>query len=106
MLASLDEARLQDVMQRIRFVPLTRNTPKTVEELTELIETGRSRGYYVNAEHSIEGLTTLSAAFTWQQTTYIVTIAAPSARISARLDEVGSLLLDACHRLEMRKAHV
>jgi DNA-binding IclR family transcriptional regulator len=105
LLASLDEARLQDVMQRIRFVPLTRNTPKTVEALTELIETGRRRGYYVNAEHSIEGLTTLSAAFTWQQTTYIVTIAAPSPRISSRLDEVGSLLLNACHRLEMRNAH-
>ncbi len=104
LLASLDEARLQDVLERIRLVPLTRNTPKTVEALCELIDEGRRRGYYVNAEHSIEGLTTLSASFTWQQTLYIVTIAGPTVRFASRIEEAAVLLMDACRRLEMRNA--
>jgi len=102
LLASLDEVRLKDALERIHLVALTRNTPKTAEALSELIELGRSRGYHVNAEYSIEGLTTLSATFTWHQTLYIVTIAAPTARISGRFDEAAAHLLNACHRLEMR----
>jgi DNA-binding IclR family transcriptional regulator len=104
LLASLDETRLQEALERVRLVPLTPNTPKTVEELHRLIDLGRNRGYFVNAEHSIEGLTTLSASFSWQQTLYIVTIAAPTARIASRIEEVGALLVETCRRLEMRNA--
>ncbi len=85
-------------------MPLTPHTPKTAEELLRLIETGRARGYFINAEHSIQGLTTLSASFAWQHTTYIVTVAAPTARIVNRIDEAAALLLDSCRRLEMRDA--
>ena len=94
------------MLERVRLVPLTPNTPKTTDELRSLIELGRSRGYYVNAEHSIEGLTTLSGAFTWQQTLYIVTIAAPTARIASRMEEAAALLVDTCRRLEMRNTNV
>jgi DNA-binding IclR family transcriptional regulator len=102
LLGSLEESKLESVLERIRLVPLTPNTPKTTDDLRRLIELGRGRGYYVNAEHSIEGLTTLSGAFTWQQTLYIVTIAAPTARITSRMDEAATLLVDTCRRLEMR----
>jgi DNA-binding IclR family transcriptional regulator len=104
LLASLNETRLKDVLERVRFIPLTRNTPKTPEALCQLLELGRSRGYYVNAEHSIEGLTTLSASFTWQQTLYIVTVAGPTVRIGSRIEEAGGLLTTVCRRLEMRNA--
>jgi DNA-binding IclR family transcriptional regulator len=104
LLATLDTGKLEDVLGRIRLVPLTPNTPKTVEELLRLIEAGRARGYFINAEHSIQGLTTLSASFAWQHTIYIVTVAAPTARIANRIDEAAALLLDSCRRLEMRNA--
>jgi DNA-binding IclR family transcriptional regulator len=104
LLASLDERRLEAVLERTRLVPLTPHTPKTVEELRRLIELGRSRGYFVNAEHSVEGLTTLSGSFNWQQTLYIVTIAAPTARIASRQEEAAALLVESCRRLEMRNA--
>ena len=102
LLAALDEDALQKVLDDISFVPITPNTPRTPEALSQLIALGRKRGYYVNAEYSIEGLTTLSASFTWQDTLYIVTIAAPTPRISRRLEEAGTLLVHACQRLEMR----
>jgi DNA-binding IclR family transcriptional regulator len=105
LLATLDERKLEEALAHIRLVPLTRNTPRTVDDLRRLIDTGRKCGYYVNDEHSIEGLTTLSASFTWQQITYLVTIAAPTSRMAGRIDEVASLLLDACRRLEMRGAN-
>jgi DNA-binding IclR family transcriptional regulator len=106
LLASLDDSRLESVLERVRLVQLTPHTPKTVEELRRLIALGRSRGYFVNAEHSVEGLTTLSGSFTWQQTLYIVTIAAPTARIASRMDEASGLLVDTCRRLEMRNVQV
>ena len=104
LLATLDERKFQDALAKLPLVPLTRNTPNTVEELCRLIDTGRSRGYYVNPEYSTEGLTALSGSFSWQQTFYIITIAGPTARLSSRLEVAGTLLLDACRRLEMRNA--
>jgi IclR family transcriptional regulator, acetate operon repressor len=104
LLATLDERRLRDAMERMPLVPLTRNTPKTAEELCLLIDAGRSRGYYVNPEYSIEGLTALSGSFSWQQSFYIVTIAGPTARLSTRIEVMAPLLLNACRRLEMRNA--
>jgi DNA-binding IclR family transcriptional regulator len=105
LLASLDPRKLAEVLERIRLVPLTRNTPKTITELHELIEAGRNRGYHVNAEYSVDGLTALSASFTWQQITYIVTVAAPTARLVGRIEEAAVLLLDAGRRLEMRNTN-
>jgi DNA-binding IclR family transcriptional regulator len=106
LLATLDERRLAEVLAQIRLVSLTRHTPKTMEALSQLIEAGRQCGYYVNAEYSIEGLTTVSASFAWQQINYIVTIAAPTPRLSSRIEAAAPLLLDACRRLEMRNPNV
>jgi IclR family transcriptional regulator, acetate operon repressor len=104
LLATLEEHKFQDAVTRIPLVPLTRHTPTSAEDVSRLIDAGRSRGYYVDPEYSTEGLTALSGFFSWQQSFYIVTIAGPTARLSARLDAAGPLLLSACHRLEMRSA--
>jgi DNA-binding IclR family transcriptional regulator len=104
LLANLDDGMLQDALDSVLLAPLTLKTPKTTEELRERIDVGRSRGYHVDAEASIDGLTTLSASFFWQQTVYIITIAAPTSRIASRLADAATLLLDACRGLEMRPA--
>ncbi|MBW4023571.1 MAG: IclR family transcriptional regulator [Proteobacteria bacterium] len=106
LLASLSEAKLAEVLERLRLVPFTPHTPKTVDDIRDQIELGRRRGYFHSAEQSIEGLTTLSASFTWQQTLYIVTIAAPTGRFSSRQDEAANRLVETCRRLEMKPALV
>ncbi len=101
-LGSLDEVALQAALARIEFKRFTLRTPATAEALRAQILAGREAGYYVNENESIEGLTTISAAFRWQQSLYIVTVAAPTSRIGQRLDEAAGLLLEVCRRLEMK----
>ncbi len=68
------------------------------------MEAGRARGWYLNAEESMDGLTALSAPFRWHQSVYIVTIAAPSSRLEGRLEQTARKLQAVCARLEMKAA--
>jgi DNA-binding IclR family transcriptional regulator len=101
-LGSLDEVALQAALDKIEFKRFTPQTPATAGALRAQITAGREAGYYVNENESIEGLTTISATFKWQQSLYIVTIAAPTNRIEHRLDEAAGLLMEVCRRLEMK----
>jgi DNA-binding IclR family transcriptional regulator len=101
-LATLDDAALDAALDEIDF---TAFTPKTITSkilLREQIEAGRARGWFLNAEESMDGLTTLSAPFLWYHSVYIVTIAAPSSRLEGKLEEMGRKLLDVCAKLEMK----
>jgi DNA-binding IclR family transcriptional regulator len=69
-------------------------------ELRSQVEAGRKRGWFVNREESVEGVTTLSSSFRWQEALYIVTVAGPTARIDAKLSWAADLLMDVCKRLE------
>jgi DNA-binding IclR family transcriptional regulator len=51
---------------------------------------------------SIEGLTTISANFVWQQSLFVVTIAGPSSRLDGRMDEASARLVEVCRKLEMK----
>jgi DNA-binding IclR family transcriptional regulator len=101
-LGSLDETELQAAFETIDFKPFTPQTPITKTALHKQIKAGIAAGYYINSNASIEGLTTISSAFRWQQSLYIVTIAAPTSRIENRLDEAAKLLMEVCRRLEMK----
>jgi hypothetical protein len=54
----------------------------------------------LNREESQEGVTTLSARFTWTAAVYIVTIAGPSSRIVPKLRQASELLMSVCRLLE------
>lgn len=101
-LGSLSDAALEAAMDEIDFVAITSKTATTKEALRARIQTGRRNGYYVNIEESLDGLTTLSAPFTWQNVLYIITIAAPSNRLETRIADIGAALLDTCAKLEMK----
>jgi DNA-binding IclR family transcriptional regulator len=103
-LGTLDETALQAALDSIDYKRLTPQTSTSKAALRKQIKAGIAAGYFVNANESIEGLTTISAAFKWQQSLYIVTLAAPTSRIENRLDEAARLLKDVCHRLEMKPA--
>jgi DNA-binding IclR family transcriptional regulator len=101
-LGSLDDAALEAALNGIRFKAFTPKTLTTKAALRDSISAGRQAGVYLNQGESMEGLTTLSAPFTWQRSLYIVTIAAPSSRLENRMEAAAAGLLDTCRRLEMR----
>jgi DNA-binding IclR family transcriptional regulator len=102
LLGSLDDATLESVLESLPLPPLTPLTVTSKTALREQIELGRSRGWYLNREESLEGVTTMSASFTSHASSYIVTIAGPSARLLPKLDEAARSLVKVCGQLAMR----
>jgi DNA-binding IclR family transcriptional regulator len=100
LLGTLDEAALERALRTIAFIPLTPKTITTAAALRRRVVEGRRRGWHANLEESLEGVTTLSAAFFWHRSAYIVTIAGPTARLGHAIEETAKLLVDTCRRLE------
>jgi len=101
-LSSLSKADLEACLKSIKLEPMTKNTITSTTELRKDIHAGRNRGWFLNREESLDGVITLSSMFAWNGSSYIVTIAGPSSRISPRLEWMAGLLVDSCKRLEMR----
>jgi DNA-binding IclR family transcriptional regulator len=101
-LGSLSDAALDEALDTITYTKFTPKTASSKTALRAMILQGRAQGFYVNSDESIEGLTTISAAFSWQRSLYIVTMAAPSSRLETRIAESGARLLEVCNRLEMK----
>ncbi len=101
-LGSLDDAALEAALDGIDYRMLTPKTATTKEALRAKILQGRAQGYYLNEGESVDGLTTISAPFTWQRSLYIVTIAAPTPRLESRMEEAKERLLEVCRKLEMK----
>jgi len=101
-LSSLSTAELEGCLKSIVLKPLTKNTITSKTALRKDIEIGRSRGWFLNREESLDGVTTLSSPFAWNGSTYIITIAGPTSRIEPRLERMAKLLIDACRQLEMK----
>jgi len=103
-LGTLDDAELLEALETIDFKRLTAQTLTSKAALRKQIKAGIAAGYFVNANESIEGLTTISAAFKWQQSLYVVTVAAPGNRMEGRLPEVAGLLMEVCRKLAKKPA--
>jgi IclR family acetate operon transcriptional repressor len=101
LLGRLDDRALTAFLKSTKLVPLTKGTIKSAKALRKDIDLGRKRGWYLNREESLNGVTTISATFTWNTLLYIVTIAGPSSRFDKKLETAAGLLTDICRRLEM-----
>jgi len=101
-LASLDDKALEAALDGIDYSAFTPRTLTSRAALLAAIEAGRARGFFVNQGETIDGLTTISAPFSWQKSMFIVTIAGPAARVDGRIEELGGMLLGVCRRLEMK----
>jgi DNA-binding IclR family transcriptional regulator len=99
LLGSLDEKDRNAALASAKLSALTPNTLTTPAALRADIEAGNQRGWHLNREESQEGVTTLSANFTWTSTVYIVTIAGPAARLEPKLAMASTLLVEACRQL-------
>jgi DNA-binding IclR family transcriptional regulator len=104
LLGSLDDRALAAFLRSAKLVSLTRQTVKSVVALRKDIDLGRKRGWYLNREESLSGVTTISASFRWNASVYIVTIAGPSSRFDQKLDTAASLLTYVCSRLGVQSA--
>jgi DNA-binding IclR family transcriptional regulator len=101
-LGALEPAQLDEYLKGATLTRLTDRTITSKEALREEIERSRSRGWFLNSGESIEGVTTLSASFRWNAAVYIVTVAAPSARLDPRLEKVAGMVTNICQMLEMQ----
>jgi IclR family acetate operon transcriptional repressor len=101
-LGALDPAALEEYLKGAKLAPLTERTITSKDALRQDLERGRQRGWFLNDGESIEGVTTISAHFRWNAAVYIVTVAAPSARLDPRLEKVGGMVTNICQMLEMQ----
>jgi DNA-binding IclR family transcriptional regulator len=100
LLGSLSEPTLRDFLKSANLAPLTRNTITSKPLLRSEIETGNERGWFLNREESIDGVTTISSRFVWASAVYIVTIAGPTSRVAPKLDKAAELITNVCKLLE------
>ncbi len=101
-LGALSPAMLDDYLKDAKLSALTARTLTSRQALRADIELGRARGWYLNNGESIEGVTTISAPFRWNDAVYVVTVAAPAARLDQRLEKVAGMLTNICQMLEMQ----
>ncbi len=101
LLAALSEPDLNAFLKTADLAPLTPNTITSKAALREELAAGNRRGWFLNREESLDGVTTLSARFTWISAIYIVTIAGPTSRLAAKIDSAAELLTSVCKLLEL-----
>jgi DNA-binding IclR family transcriptional regulator len=101
-LGALETVVLDEYLKGAKLTPLTARTITSKDALREDLERARQRGWFLNSGESIDGVTTLSATFHWNGALYIVTVAAPSARLDPRLEKVAGMLTNICKMLEMQ----
>jgi DNA-binding IclR family transcriptional regulator len=100
LLGSLDDHALTEVLAATTITALTARTITSKTALRADIERGRARGWYLNREESQNGLITISAPFRWGSAIYLVTVAGPSSRMEAKLEQAAGLITNACRTLE------
>jgi DNA-binding IclR family transcriptional regulator len=100
LLASLSEAALTTFLKSGKLRALTNRTITSKSALRAELLAGNQRGWFLNREESLEGVTTISGRFNWAATIYVVTIAGPSARLTPKLATAAELLISTCQLLD------
>ena len=99
-LGSLPPEKFEAYLKTAKFTPMTPKTIRSKSALRADIEQSKRRGFFLNREESVEDATTVSAKFTWNGSVYIVTIAGPTSRMAAKLDQAAKLAVQACASLD------
>jgi DNA-binding IclR family transcriptional regulator len=102
LLSTLDDRALKAFLKTAKLQALTEQTLTNKAALQRDIERGRERRWFLNSSESLEGVTTISSVFRWDDAIYIVTIAGPSPRLDPQLERAIGLLTNVCELLEMR----
>jgi DNA-binding IclR family transcriptional regulator len=99
LLAGLSDAALKRFLGSAALTPYTPLTIKSAAALRKDIAAGNERGWFLDAEESEPGLTTLSCRFDSSSETYIVTVAGPTLRLQPILSKACRLLTRLCRQL-------
>jgi DNA-binding IclR family transcriptional regulator len=100
LLASLSDVALSAFLKSRKLRALNERTITSKAALRAELLAGNQRGWFLNREESLEGVTTLSGRFNWASAVYIVTIAGPSARLTPKLANAAELLVTTCRLLD------
>jgi DNA-binding IclR family transcriptional regulator len=99
-LGSLAPEQFDAYLKKAKLAPLTAKTIKSKSRLRENIEAGKRQGWFLNRGESVEDATALSASFIWNNSTYVVTIAGPTARMEPKLKRAADRLMNTCRQLD------
>ena len=98
-LGSLAPHQFDEYLKTAKLSMMTAKSITTKPKLRADIEASRRRGWFLNRGESVEDATTLSSFFVWNGTTYVVTIAGPSARVDPMLRLSAERLMATCRQL-------
>jgi DNA-binding IclR family transcriptional regulator len=93
------EARRQ-VLTTAPLRPMTPHSVTDPDVLAAEIAASEDRGWFLNAEESVEGATTVSARFGSHRAVHVVTIAGPTARMGPKLQGAVAALVATCRELD------
>jgi DNA-binding IclR family transcriptional regulator len=99
-LGSLPTELFDEYLRSAKLTPLTSKSITSKTRLRSDVENGKRRGWFLNRGESVDDATTLSSWFAWNGSTYVVTIAGPSARVEPKLQRAATQLLATCRRLD------
>lgn len=100
LLGSLPPDEREKLYRTLKLEPFTEHTINTVARLRAEVEEGIKRGWHLNREESVPSATTVSATFTWNRASFIITVAGPTFRMDSKLDLVVERMLRICRELE------
>lgn len=93
------EARRETLESAAPLERLTLHTVTDIDRILADLEFAEKRGWFLNHEGSVDGVTTLSARYVSGGSLYIVTVAGPSTRVVPRMDQIAAELVAACDEL-------
>lgn len=95
-LASLPESELNELLKSATLVRHTSNTICTKSKLLADIALGKTQGWFINNEESIDGVTTISSSFNWGNACHIITVAGITSRMQPKLGLAARLIKKTC----------
>jgi DNA-binding IclR family transcriptional regulator len=99
LLGTLPEDALEECIRLAKLPQLTHKTLTAKNKLLADIRLSRKRGWYLNREESIEGVTTVSSVFLWNNAVHIVTAAGPVARMEEKIQRAALQIVQTCKEL-------
>jgi DNA-binding IclR family transcriptional regulator len=92
-LGTLDKKDLEEALASLELKRFTRKTITSRARLLADIRKSTARGWFLNLEESLPGVTTISRSFTSGNSRYVITVAGPTDRMQAKLEESARLLV-------------
>jgi DNA-binding IclR family transcriptional regulator len=109
-LAHMDEAKRNEIIEQTEFDPITEATITNPEDLREELETIRERGFSFNREENLEGLHAVGVPVKSQDCDVIgaLSVSGPTHRLRDEqfTEELPNLLLGTANELELNIAHL